>query len=186
MERGKRIVTMRGLVYVIVMLFTINCSLFTLSCSSIDCPVENTVRTYYKICNSDGTELQLEEALSVYSKRRDGSDTILFDGPDTLLLNRGTKIKSFSLPVSYSHPEDILIFEYSDLTGDVIYATDTVWIKKDDIPHFESVDCNVSFFHHITDVRYTTNFIDSLVIKERSVTYDRTKIHFILYLDIDD
>lgn len=181
MERDKRIITMRGLAYLIVILFTVNCTLFTLSCSSIDCPVENTVRTYYKICKSDGSELELEEALSVYSKRRDGTDTTLFDGPDSIVLNKGTKIKSFSLPISYSHPEDILIFDYTDLEGEVSYATDTVWIKKEDIPHFESVDCNVSFFHRLTDVRYTTNFIDSLVIKERSVTYDRTKVHFILY-----
>lgn len=177
---------MRGLVYMIVIFLTINCSLFTLSCSSIDCPVENTVRTYYKICNSDGSDLELDEALSIYSRRRDGTDTMLYDGPDSLLLNKVTKISKFSLPISYSHPEDILIFEYTDLTGEVVYATDTVWIKKEDIPHFESVDCNVSFFHNLTDVRYTTNFIDSLVIKERSVNYDRTQIHFILYPDIDD
>ena len=111
---------------------------------------------------------------------------MLYDGPDSLLLNKVTKISKFSLPISYSHPEDILIFEYTDLTGEVVYATDTVWIKKEDIPHFESVDCNVSFFHNLTDVRYTTNFIDSLVIKERSVNYDRTQIHFSLYPDIDD
>lgn len=144
-------------------------------CSSIDCPVENTVRTYYNICNSDGSELKIDEGLSVTSKRRDGTDT--------LLLNMQTGISKFSLPVSYSHPEDILIFAYSSKLGDIVYARDTVWVKKDDIPHFESVDCNVSFFHRITDVRYTKNFIDSLVIKESSVTYDRTQVHFILYPD---
>ena len=48
------------------------------------------------------------------------------------------------------------------------------------------VNGNDKFFHNLTDVRYTTNFIDSLVIKERSVNYDRTQIHFILYPDIDD
>ena len=166
---------MRWLVYVMVILFTIHCSLFTSSCSTIDCPVQNTVRTYYNICNSDGSAMTFEDALSVISKRSDGTDTILF--------NLGTGISDFSLPVSYSHPEDILVFVYSNLTGDLIYSVDTVWIKKEDIPHFESVDCNVSFFHRLTGVRHTRNFIDSLVIKETSVTYDQTQVHFILYPD---
>lgn len=154
------------------------------SCSTIDCPAINTVRTYYQICNSDGTKMTFKSALSVISKRSNGTDTLLFSNlADTLLLNRGTEISDFSLPVSYSHPEDILVFVYSNLAGDEIYAIDTAWIKKDDIPHFESVDCNVSFFHRLTGVRHTNNFIDSLVIKETSVTYDQTKVHFFLYPD---
>jgi hypothetical protein len=57
-------------------------------------------------------------------------------------------------------------------------VVDTVWIKKDDIPHFESVDCNPAFFHTITDVRYSRNYIDSLVLLNRSVTYDQETVHF--------
>jgi hypothetical protein len=143
-------------------------------CSSIDCPVENTVRTYYNICNSDGSELKIDEGLSVTSKRRDGTDT--------LLLNMQTGISKFSLPVSYSHPEDILIFAYSSKLGDIVYARDTVWVKKDDIPHFESVDCNASFFHNITAVRSTQHAIDSIRINNPSVTYDSSPEHFHLYL----
>jgi hypothetical protein len=53
-----------------------------------------------------------------------------------------------------------------------------VWLKKDDYPHFESVDCNAAFFHEITDVRHTQHYIDSLVLLYRSVNYDQTNIHF--------
>jgi hypothetical protein len=116
------------------------------------------------------------DTLSVFTTRADD---------ELVRLNRGAGLSKFHLQVSYTHPEDIFIFHF-DLVSANVRVTDTVWVKKEDYTHFESVDCNVSFFHHITDVRYTTNFIDSLVIKERSVTYDRTKIHFILYPDIDD
>jgi hypothetical protein len=51
-------------------------------------------------------------------------------------------------------------------------------LKKDDYPHFESVDCNAAFFHEITDVRHTQHYIDSLVLLYRSVNYDQTNIHF--------
>ena len=168
---------MRRCLYILLL-----CALIV-GCSSIDCPMNSSVRTFYELHNSDGTILQIGEYLSVVSKRFDGTDTTLFSGPDTLLLNKATGISKFSLPMSQSHPEDILIFRYTDLTGEKVYAIDTVWIKKEDIPHFESVDCNASFFHQLTDVRHTHHFIDSLVIKERSVDYDKTKVHFYLYPD---
>ena len=172
---GVKVMNVRMFCLTIIFCLSLLIPDFLCSCSSIDCPVQNTVRTYYKICNSDGTDLTIADALTVMSKRSDGSDTILF--------NLGTGISEFSLPVSYSHPEDILVFVYSSNAGDEIYATDTVWIKKDDIPHFESVDCNAAFFHRLQEVRYTCNFIDSIVIKEPSVTYDQTQVHFILYPD---
>lgn len=140
------------------------------ACSSIDCPVQNVVSVQYAIFNSDGTELSLRDTLTISSKRNDGSDTIL--------LNRLVSKNSFSLPVSYSHPEDILLFTFSK---DSVILVDTVWIKKEDIPHFESVDCSAAFFHELTDVRYTQNAIDSLVLKNKSVNYDVSTIHLHLY-----
>ena len=94
------------------------------------------------------------------------------------ILNKLTDESAFSLPISHSHPEDILFFCFKD---SVKLVVDTVWIKKDDIPHFESVDCSASFFHELTDVRHTHNAIDSLVLVNTSVTYDDKTIHFYLY-----
>lgn len=139
------------------------------ACSSIDCPVQNIVSVQYTICDHNGVEYQLEDYLTIYSERSDGSDTTL--------LNLVTGISDFSLPISYSHPEDILVFVFaeSDFT---VMGSDTVWIKKQDIPHFESVDCSAAFFHEITDVRHTRHYIDSLVLLNRSVTYDQSTVHF--------
>ncbi|MBR1388278.1 MAG: hypothetical protein IJ569_01495 [Prevotella sp.] len=141
------------------------------ACSSVDCPVQNVVSVQYVICDSTGTERSLaRDSLSILSQRNNGTDTVL--------LNRLVGKSSFSLPISYSHPEDILLFVFANSSRRLV---DTVWIKKEDIPHFESVDCNAAFFHELTDVRYTQHAIDSLVLKNRSVNYDVSTIHFHLY-----
>lgn len=142
------------------------------ACSSIDCPVESTVATLYQVRNSDGTELKLADTLTVATTRADGNDT---------LYNKGIGISEFTLPISYKHPEDVLVFSFDNQNNKDLHVTDTVWVKKDDYPHFESVDCNAAFFHKITDVKYTRNYIDSIVINNPSVTYDSQTVHFYLY-----
>lgn len=143
------------------------------ACTSIDCPVESNVATLYQVRNSDGTELTLTDSITVTTKTAKDSDTIIF--------NKGVGISSFSLPVSYKHPEDVLVFSFDNDNNNDLHVTDTVWIKKEDYPHFESVDCSAAFFHIITDVRYTRNYIDSIVIKNPSVTYDSKTVHFYFY-----
>lgn len=144
--------------------------LFLYACSSIDCPVQNTVATYYSVRDASG-EATLNDTLWVLTRRCDGSDT--------LLLNRFTGQSAFSLPVSYSHPEDTLLFVVADTAG--IWTLDTLWLKKDDIPHFESVDCSAHFFHRLTDVRCTHNGIDSVSIVNPTVNYDPNTTHLYIY-----
>ena len=140
------------------------------ACSSINCPVQTTVSVQYGIRDAEG-EATLTDTLWVLTERSDGSDT--------LLLNRGVGIKSFSLPVSYSHPEDVLLFVVADTSG--VYTLDTVWVKKDDIPHFESVDCSAHFFHRLTAVRSTHEGIDSITIVNPNVDYDTNTTHLHIY-----
>lgn len=136
------------------------------SCSTIDCPVQNTVYTVYTIGTGETTDT-LQDTLYVWTPRSDGRDT---------LLNRGTGLTKFNLPISYQHPEDTLIFYIADTAG--YWTLDTVWIKKDDIPHFESVDCSPSFFHRLTGVRSTHERIDTIIINHSSVDYDPSTEHF--------
>ena len=142
------------------------------SCSSIECPIKNVVATYYNIYDSNGDLFKLTDTLTIYSKTKEGKDTIL--------LNSGIGISNFSLQVSKSHPEDELYFHFFNRDYNVM---DTVWVQKEDYPHFESVECKAEFFHQLTGVRYTKHGIDSLVIKYSNVDYDDTKIHFYLYPD---
>lgn len=153
----------------VLILFTCLSLLVISSCSSIDCPVQNTVSVQYEIHDKTGATLSITDSLSVITERQDGQ---------YVSLNRLIGKSAFSLPISYSHPEDILYFCFKDSEKTLI---DTVWIKKDDIPHFESVDCSAAFFHELTNVRYTHNAIDSLVLVNTSVTYDVNTVHFYLY-----
>ena len=151
---------------VVVIFITYHLSLIT-SCTSIDCPVQTTVQTNYNIVDAEGKALTLNDTLYVWSRRADGTDT--------LILNRGVGISTFSLPISYQHPEDTLIF-YTVNTN-LESTLDTVWLKKVDIPHFESVDCAAHFFHKLTDVRSTHQRIDTITINNADVNYDTSVTH---------
>ena len=155
-------------------------SLVISACSSIDCPVQNTVSVQYEIRDKSGEPLSITDSLSVITERLDGKyvDVTALFNSDNVTLNRLIDKSAFSLPISYSHPEDILLFCFSDSVKTVV---DTVWIKKNDIPHFESVDCSAAFFHELTNVRHTHHAIDSLVLINTSVTYDVQTVHFYLY-----
>ena len=167
----KRKVCGNSLLKIIAMsLITYHLSLITSSCSSIDCPVENTVATHYAVFNAQGEEVKLTDTLWVWSRRIDGKDT---------LLNRAIDLSQFSLQVSYKNPEDTLIFFKGSPYAE--WTLDTLWLKKDDIPHFESVDCSAHFFHRITAVRSTHEGIDSVVIANPNVDYDPQKIHLNIY-----
>lgn len=160
-------------------------SLLVVACSTIDCPVQNVVSVQYEIRDKEGETLSLTDSLSVVTMRLDGQylDITSYLNSEDVTLNKLVGKSAFSLPVSYSHPEDVLFFCFTDTAKTVI---DTVWIKKDDIPHFESVDCSAAFFHRLTDVRHTHHYIDSLVIKNSSVDYDQTTVHFYLYPKVSD
>lgn len=133
------------------------------ACSSIDCPLNNVVYTNYQL---EGPVQTLPDTLTITTTRMDGLDSVL--------INQQVNTDSFSLPVSYGRPEDVLFIQANHLR-------DTVWIQKTNEPHFESVDCGLNYFHTITGVRFTRHAIDSVVINHNSVTYDVTPKHFYIY-----
>ncbi len=143
------------------------CMLFTIaiivSCSSVDCPLNNTVYTNYKLM---GKVTTLPDTLTISTTTQNGFDSIL--------INKQVNTDSFFLPVSYGQDVDVLYFQTNSLT-------DTVWVEKTNQPHFESVDCGLNYFHTITGIRYTRNAIDSIVINHKEVTYDVSQKHFHIY-----
>lgn len=138
------------------------------ACSSVECPLNNRVSTVYKLA---GDVAPLADVLTISTTRTNGEDTIL--------LNQVEGVDSFLLPVSYNRPEDVLYFERTNSTG--WSMTDTVVIEKQDIPHFESIDCNPSYFHVIKRVRHTRLTIDSIVINKEIVNYDAKTPHLLVY-----
>ena len=98
------------------------------SCSSIDCPVQNSVYTKYKALRSDGTPDTLQSSLTVSTTMRNGIDSVL--------LNRKTNATVFELPISYTDAEDTLFFELADEAKNLF---DTVYVAKNNTPHFRGL-----------------------------------------------
>ena len=147
------------------------------SCTSIECSINSLVRTRYQFTNSVGDSISLQDTLTVVTTRKDGSQTVIFSS-DSIIYNKGVGTCKFHLPISHSHPEDELVFHF---IGDSIHLTDTLWVEKEDYPHFESVDCNASYFHKLTSIRHTQNCQDSVVIVNPSVTNDDQVVHVNIY-----
>jgi hypothetical protein len=137
-------------------------------CSSIDCSINNKVRTNYRLAGDVDT---LKDTLTVSTQRIDGNDTVIY--------NKVVNIDSLLIPMSYNRNEDVFFFDIKRADG--TSAIDTVTVTKTYKPHFESVDCAPAFFHDIQGVSTTHNAIDSIRIKKADVTYNHTKPHFYIY-----
>lgn len=137
-------------------------------CTSLDCPLNNTTYTKYRLMGNITT---LKDTMTISTTKTEGTDSVL--------INKDVKVDSFILPMSYHQPEDVFYFEIRNQENQVF--KDTVTVKKEDFSHFESVDCNPTFFHTITEVKTTHNLIDSIVINNKDVNYDASKAHFYIY-----
>ena len=142
------------------------------SCSSLDCPMNSHVYATYGFYVDDDMPVSLNGHLSVNISRMDGNDTTL--------LNKESGAHSIRLPMSFQNPVDKLNFLLELEDGTVM--TDVVSVEKTNDPHFESVDCGANYFHTLTKVSCTNNFIDSVVIKYNKVNLDATKEHVYIYL----
>lgn len=143
------------------------------ACSSIDCPLNNRTYASFKLA---GDVTKLVDTLTVSTPRN-------IDNPeeDTVLINRLVDTDSLSLPMSYQRTEDIYIFTFVQKDTE-LKNIDTLWVSKENEPHFESVDCNPVMFHTIKDVRFTQRAIDDIKVNYNKVTYNDAKAHFLIYL----
>jgi len=141
--------------------------LLAAACTSVDCVLEHEVSTVYDLYQGETADT-LRDTLTVTTRRANGKDTVV--------LNSGVNLKSFKLPISCQSPEDTLVFTISDTLGQ--RTTDTLWLRKTDMPHFESVECQALFFHQIEEVRYTRNRIDTIITKRSFVNNDLSSPHF--------
>ena len=138
------------------------------ACSTLDCPLNNTVYTKYRLAGNITT---LTDTLTISTNRIEGTDSVL--------INKDVNVDSFILPMSYSLLEDSLFFETRNADNRLL--RDTVTVQKTNTPHFESVDCGVNYFHTITGVRHTSHTIDSVTINKRNVNYDASVSHLYIY-----
>jgi len=142
------------------------------ACSSIDCPMNSHVYARYGFYVAGDTAVSMNGYLSVSASKMDGNDTIL--------LNKLSNAHDFQLPMSYLNPTDTLNFTIGFEDG--YELTDQLYVQKTNVPHFESVECGAKYFHTITSVSSTNNFIDSVKIIRNDVNYDATQEHIYIYL----
>ncbi|MCF0199699.1 MAG: hypothetical protein HUK02_10330 [Bacteroidaceae bacterium] len=139
-----------------------------MGCESIDCTLNNVVLCHYSFANHLGQDISFG-----------GQLTITAEGTDSVLINRLTNAKGFSLPMSYVNDADTLVLTLQD--GDSQFQT-RIYIEKQNTPHFESPDCPAVMFHHITAVGCDADgIVDSLTITKASVNYqsdENVKIYF--------
>lgn len=143
------------------------------ACSSIDCPLNNRTYASFKLA---GDVTKLVDTLTISTPRNIDNHE-----EDTVLINRLVDTDSLSLPMSYQRTEDIYIFTFVQKDTE-LKTIDTLWVSKENEPHFESVDCNPVMFHTIKDVRFTQRAIDDIKVNYNKVTYNDAKAHFLIYL----
>ena len=145
------------------------------ACTTIDCPVQNLVYTRYAFKKADGSADTLNtDTLWIKTKRVDGTDTLLMNALC------GTSAFDFTLQISYTQPEDEFFLLLRDTAGQ--QWVDTFRIKKENYPHFESVDCKAAYFHDLTGTLSTHHIIDSITIQHSRVDYEVTNTHLYMYL----
>ena len=151
--------------------FVVFMVLAMVGCTTLDFLLNNLEKATLPQEAEVGDNKTLKDTLTISTKKIAGTDSVL--------INKDVNVDSFSLPMSYSLDEDVLFFEIHTLSKQVF--KDTVTVSKENRSHFESVDCSPSFFHTITDVKTTHNYIDSIVINQKEVNYDASKAHFYIY-----
>ena len=140
-------------------------------CETTDCPLNNVVYStygFYAITDEGESQVSILDTL-----------TITAAGTDSVLLNRMVNANGVELPVSYSAAVDTLIFHFTDTLSRT--RRDTIWIEKENIPHYESPTCPASMFHHVTGVRCTHRLIDSVQTVNPNINYnvsENFKIYF--------
>jgi hypothetical protein len=83
--------------------------------------------------------------------------------------------------MSYVGESDTYTFTIEDdLDNPTVTVTDKLTISKTNKPHFEDVECVARYYHTITDIESTTNYIEDFELKNNSVTNNASVTNIIL------
>jgi hypothetical protein len=135
-------------------------------CSEVECPLDSVVVMTCGLRHVEtGEKLQLSDSLSITPC-----------GKDTILLNRAYSISEFVLPLKMGNEVDTFLLRFSNSWE--MSATDTLFVAHRNEPHFESIDCPASVFHHITHVSWTTHNLSDYPLTIDSVAVKRTLVDY--------
>ncbi len=144
------------------------------SCETYDCPLNNVVYstyTFYAVTDEGDVAVSILDTL-----------TITAAGTDSILINQLQNGSSVELPVSYTAPTDTLVLHFTDTLQHT--RRDTIWIDKENYPHYESPNCPTAMFHYVTATRWTSWLIDSVTIVNPNINYNASE-NFRIYFRTD-
>ncbi len=142
------------------------CSLFVVSCTNIECPLENVVMMRCGIYDKASDKpLNLNDTLRITAM-----------GTASILWNRGYGLSEFSLPLRNNGSIDTFLLHISN--DEAQRATDTLYIHHTPTNHLESVDCPASVFHSITRATHTSHNTDLMPTTLDSVAIVRSKVDY--------
>lgn len=104
--------------------------------------------------------------------------TVYAFGTDSIIINDNSNAVSLSLPLRTNVEETTLVFSYINHAGDTLpqyYDKDTIVFKHRNTPYFLTLDCNFVVKQELTDVSYTRNVLDSIVIVNPTASIDGTE-----------
>lgn len=140
--------------------------LTSVSCSNIDCPLDNVVMMQCNLYSSEtNSPYTLKQVLTVKPA-----------GRDTILLNQATNMDKILLPLKEGADQDTLLLHLSNESGQ--HAVDTLFVDHTRQAHFESVDCPASIFHSITTVRATSHALSEMPLTVDSVSLIRSLVNY--------
>ncbi len=179
-------------------------ALVSASCSSNNCPLENTVLCNYYFYDMDGTPITYTEPITIttlmpgtqtlYKYRKLGYTTVTLDHPDstyiadgysettetarrdTILVNQSSTRAYVQIPMSHFNPADTLVFKYTNIS-----RNDTIVVSKKSYAHVELPECGTHYFHQLIQIKSTDAAIDHIDISNPLVNYEgkeNVKIYF--------
>lgn len=101
--------------------------------------------------------------------------SLMVNGKDSIMIYHITSAEGVSLPMSYTHDTDTVVFHYESGHCDSLY------IEHSNEPYYQSMECGTLMFHKIEDVRYTDVWIESVAIQNKNVNFkgnENIKIYF--------
>lgn len=131
--------------------------------SGYDCSIENTAYNrigFYNAENGIDEKYEFPDVLNV---------SMMINGRDSTVVNHITNASELQLPMSYVYECDTILFSYKN------NATDTLYVKHENIPYFVSMECGTAMYHRIQEIEHTTAFIDSVVIVNNYINYDNNE-----------
>lgn len=137
-------------------------------CSSINCPLNNSVAAVWRFTPT------LSGSLTV--------STFLRNDETSTLINQQSAADSLSIPLSYTADTDT--FDLTLETDDGQTLVDQIRISKTNVQHFESIECSPAVFHQITGVESDGEFVDSVAIINPNVTFSTVGAHIIVYTSL--